>query len=70
MWKKRDNVMVEIICGACGAGQCKPIEYFRQHSQLTCDVCANNISIDNKQFHAVIAEFGRTMARLREPYLN
>ena len=65
-----DKVTIEVICSACGTGQSRPIGYFRNHSRLTCDGCGNEISMENKQFSASIAELGRAMARLREPYLH
>jgi hypothetical protein len=65
-----DTVTIEVICGACGTGQSKSIGYFRNHWHLTCDGCGSLISVENKQFRASIAEFGRTMARLRNPDLN
>jgi hypothetical protein len=60
-----DNLTIEIICSACGTGQSKLIGYFRDHAHLTCDGCGSVISLENKRFRASIAEFGRTMARLR-----
>ena len=65
-----DKVTIEIVCGTCGTGQSKPIGYFRNHSHLICDGCGSEITIENEKFRASIAEFGRTMARLREPYLH
>ena len=65
-----DRVTIEVICSECGTGHCKPIAYFRNHSNLTCDGCGTGISIENKEFHASIVEFGRTMARLRDPYMH
>jgi transposase-like protein len=65
-----ENVKIEIVCGTCGTGQSKPIGYFRNHSHLTCDGCGSEITVENEQFRASIAEFGRAMARLREPYLH
>jgi len=60
-----DQVRIDVICGDCGTGQCRPIEYFRKHSNLVCEDCGAEISLDNKQFKASIAEFGWTMVRLR-----
>jgi hypothetical protein len=37
---------------------------------LSCDGCGSEITFENEQFRASIAEFGRAMARLREPYLH
>jgi hypothetical protein len=65
-----DKVTIEIVCGTCGTGQSKPIGYFRNHSQLTCDGCGSEITVENKQLRVSIAEFERAMARLREPYLH
>jgi hypothetical protein len=65
-----DNITIEVICGTCGTGHSKSIGYFRNHSLLTCDGCGSEISVENKQFRASIAEFGRAMARLRIPYLH
>ena len=65
-----DDITIEVICGTCGTGQSRPIGYFRNHSHLTCDGCGSEITVENEKFRASIAEFGRTMARLREPYLH
>ena len=65
-----ENIKIEIVCGTCGTGQSKPIGYFRNHSHLSCDGCGSEITFENEQFRASIAEFGRAMARLREPYLH
>jgi hypothetical protein len=65
-----DSVTIEVICRDCGTGHCGSIGYFRDHSNLTCQGCGIGISIQNKQFHASIVEFGQIMARLREPYTH
>jgi ribosomal protein S27E len=65
-----DSVTIEVICRDCGTGHCRSIGYFRDHSNLTCQGCGTGISIQNKQFHASIVEFGQIMARLREPYTH
>ena len=65
-----DDITMEVICGTCGTGQSKPIGYFRNHSHLTCDGCGSEITVENERFRASIAEFGRAMARLRNPYLH
>ena len=65
-----DRVAIDVICADCGTAQCRPIEYFRDHSNLTCDGCGAEIIIENKDFRATIAEFGQTMARLRRPYTH
>jgi len=66
----RDDITIEVICGTCGTGQSRPIGYFRNHSHLTCDGCGSEITVENERFRASIAEFGRAMARLRNPYLH
>ena len=60
-----DKVPIEIVCTDCGTGQFKPIGYFRDHAHLTCDCCGSEIRMENEQFRASIAEFARTMARLK-----
>jgi len=65
-----DKMMIEVVCVDCGTGQLKPIGYFHNHSHVTCDGCGSEINVENKAFRASIGEFGRIMARLKEPYLN
>jgi hypothetical protein len=65
-----DRVMIEVLCGDCGTGQFRSIGYFRDHSHLTCDGCGTDIRMENEQFRASIAEFGRTMARLKQARQN
>jgi len=65
-----DKITIEIVCLACGSGQSKSIGYFRNHSQLTCDGCGREITVENKQLRVSIAELERAMAHLREPYLH
>ena len=65
-----DNLTIEVVCGTCGTGQLKPIGYFRNHSHLTCDGCGSEISVESKQFDGSIAELGRAMAHMRNPYLH
>ena len=54
-----DRVAIDVICADCGTGQCKPIEYFRDHASLTCDGCGAEIIMENKDFRATIAELAR-----------
>jgi hypothetical protein len=65
-----DEIRIDVICGDCGTGQCRPIKYFRKHSNLVCEDCGAEILLDNKRFQASIAEFGRTMVRLRRSYVH
>ena len=65
-----DSVTIEVVCRDCGTGQCRPFGYFRNHSNITCDGCGTEISIDNELFRASLVEFGQTMARLRRPYMH
>ncbi|HEY7245029.1 MAG TPA: hypothetical protein VH678_14235 [Xanthobacteraceae bacterium] len=65
-----DNVRIEVICRDCGTAQGRPIGYFRDHSNLTCHGCGTEIVLENRQFYASIVEFGKTMARLRDPCLH
>jgi hypothetical protein len=55
-----DKVTIEIVCVTCGTGQSKPIGYFRNHSQLTCDGCGSEITVENRHLRVSTAEFDRT----------
>jgi hypothetical protein len=57
-----ENVQVNVVCVHCSMEHCKPIGWFRDHSQLSCEGCGYEIALYNEQLRAEINELRAVMS--------